>query len=200
MMKHMKVAIIGGSGTVGGAARAALEADNEVFALSRTSSPAVDLTQPDTISAALEDIGPVDALIVAAGSASHGAVEELTESSFVGAFSGKPLGELTAFARGLPHVKDKGSITLTSGIIGRERIAHGALAAMANGALDAFVQAAATEMPRGVRLNIVSPNVLQSSPQHHRKFPGLAPVSDEAVGRAYVRSVYGLDTGRVLAV
>lgn len=193
----MKIAIIGGNGTVGSAARAALENGNDVVSLSRGTDPAVDLGDPSSITNALKEVGPVDALISAAGGTPSGAVADLTEDDLLEAFRGKALGQLSVVTRGLPYVKDGGSITLTSGIIGKERIRRGAPAAMANGALDAFVYAAAPEMPRGIRINIVSPNVLQSSPSYHKAFPGLTPVSDEEVGKAYLHSVLGVDTGRI---
>lgn len=196
----MKIAVIGGNGTVGRAARLGLEADHEVISLSRSTSPGVDLTEPETISTALAAIGPVDALVSAAGVTPGGAVEDLTEEDLLAGFRGKALSQLSVVTRGLDYVNDGGSITLTSGIIGKERIAKGAPAAMANGALDAFVYAAAPEMPRDIRLNIVSPNVLKSATSYHPKFPGFTPVPDELVGRAYVRAVQGLDTGRIFEV
>ena len=196
----MKIVIIGGNGTVGGVASRALAEHGQALALSRSTTPAVDLEDPESVSTALEAVGPVDALVVAVGSAPFTSVPEATEDDFQAAFTGKPLKQLTVAARGLPHVRDGGSITLTSGIIGRERIAKGALGGMANGAIDAFVHAAAPEMPRGIRINAVSPNVLESSPGHHPLFPGFTPVSDELVGRAYIRAVTGLDSGRVFTV
>ena len=196
----MKIAVIGGNGTVGRAARLGLERDHEVITLSRSTTPAVDLTQPQTITAALEEIGPVDALVSTAGVTPGGAVQDLTEDLLLAGFRGKALSQLSVLTQGLNYVNDGGSVTLTSGIIGKERIAKGAPAAMANGALDAFVYAAAPEMPRGIRLNIVSPNVLESATSYHPKFPGFTPVPDEQVGNAYVRAVQGLDTGRIFEV
>ena len=60
-----------------------------------------------------------------------------------------------------------GSITLTTGILAEEPIRTGVQASTFNAAIDAFVRAAALEMPRGIRINAVSPGVLvESMPTH----------------------------------
>jgi hypothetical protein len=69
---------------------------------------------------------------------------------------------------------------------------------MVNGALDAFVQAAAFEMRPGLRLNIVSPGLLEESLSVFGDyFPGHETVSSARVGQAYVKSVEGHLTGQV---
>lgn len=47
------------------------------------------------------------------------------------------------------HLKDGGSITLTTGILSEEPILYGSSASMVNGAVEGFVVHAATELPRG---------------------------------------------------
>ena len=93
-----------------------------------------------------------------------------------------------------------GSITLTSGILSREPIATGAAASLVNGAVESFVLAAATELPRGIRINAVSPSVLEDAPSYHSSFPGFVPVSSHRVGQAFAKSVLGVQTGRVFPV
>ena len=65
---------------------------------------------------------------------------------------------------------------------------------------DAVVMAAAPELPRGIRINAVSPNVLANSPHFHDAFAGMIPVTDEEVAAAFVRAVEGNVTGRTLTV
>ncbi|MBP0644326.1 SDR family oxidoreductase, partial [Mycobacterium tuberculosis] len=91
-------------------------------------------------------------------------------------------------------------ITLTSGVLSRESVPTAAAAALANGALESFVMAAAPELPRGIRINAVSPNVLANSPHFHDAFAGMIPVTDEEVAAAFVRAVEGNVTGRTLTV
>ena len=60
--------------------------------------------------------------------------------------------------------------------------------------------AAATELPRGIRINAVSPSVLEDAPSYHSSFPGFVPVSSHRVGQAYAKSVLGVQTGQVFPV
>jgi nucleoside-diphosphate-sugar epimerase len=76
----------------------------------------------------------------------------------------------------------------------------GAAGSAANGALEAFTMAAAAELPRGIRINAVSPTVLVESKEHHAAFPGFTQVTAVAVGRAYVKAVEGVQTGQVYAL
>lgn len=196
----MRILIIGGTGTLGTAARTALEPHHDVIVASRSTDPAVDITDEASIAALFETVGEVDAVVVAAGAVPFKRLPALTAADFTSAFTGKVLSQLTVVRIGLDHVRDGGSFTLTSGILSREPIAASAAAAMANGAVESYVMAAAPEMPRGIRINAVSPSVLASSTRHHAAFPGFTPVEDEAVGRAYLRSVAGVANGRVFAL
>ena len=77
----------------------------------------------------------------------------------------------------------------------------GAGAATANGAIGGFVVGAAIEMPRGIRLNVVSPGLLDVSEKRYGSyFPGHERVASERVGLAYTKSVEGTSTGQVIIV
>jgi len=72
---------------------------------------------------------------------------------------------------------------------------------MVNGAIDAFVKAAANELPRGLRINAVSPTILQESvDKYGALFKGYEPVSGKQVAQAYCKSVENLSTGQVFKV
>lgn len=196
----MKILLIGGSGHVGSAAKAALEAKHEVIAVGRSTDPSVDLTDARSIEKLFDQIGTVDAVISAFGSAPFKPAPELTAEDLQAAFDGKVLSQLNLARIALDHLTDGGSITLTTGILSTEPVPTGAAAALANGAVESFVMASAGELPRGIRINAVSPNVLESAPGYFDTFAGFTPVSDEAVGRAFVRTVEGIDTGRTFPV
>ncbi|MGL5009005.1 MAG: short chain dehydrogenase, partial [Paracoccaceae bacterium] len=71
----------------------------------------------------------------------------------------------------------------------------------ANGALGGFVVGAAIEMPRGLRINVVSPGLLDISvPRYGSWFPGHVPVQAARVGLAFAKSVEGGVTGTVIVV
>jgi hypothetical protein len=125
---------------------------------------------------------------------------ELTGEDYLSAYRGKVAAQVDVVRLGTPHVTDGGSITLTTGILAREPIRTGAAAALANGALESFVISAAAELPRGLRINAVSPTVLTEATGYHAFFPGFPPVSAADVGQAFVRSVHGVETGQVFAL
>lgn len=196
----MRILIVGASGHVGSAAAAVLEPRHEVVGVSRSTDPAVDLLDPASITQLFERLGRFDAVISAYGSAPFKPATKLGPEDLRAAFEGKVLSQLNLLRIGLDHVNDGGSFTLTTGILAREAVPSGAAEAMANGAVESFVKTAAAELPRGIRLNAVSPNVLASAPGYHDAFAGFEPVSDERVGAAFLRSVEGLANGRILEV
>ena len=102
---------------------------------------------------------------------------------------------------GIAHLNDGGSFTLTSGMLNRDPTRGGSCAAAANGAIDGFIVGAAVDMPRGIRINAVSPGLLQVSVERYDGFfPGHEPVSSERVGLAYCKSVEGVVNGQVIIV
>lgn len=195
----MRILVIG-SGRVGSAAIAKLSEGNEVIVASRSTDPAVNVTNAESIAALFAQIGDVDAVVATIGKVPFKPFAEFAGDDFAAAFNGKVLPQLEIVRLGTPFVRDGGSFTLTTGVLGRAPVAEGAAASMANGAVDAFVMAAATELPRGIRINAVSPTVLESATHQHSAFPGHIPASDEAVGMSYLRSVAGVETGKVFPV
>lgn len=195
-----KIIVIGASGAVGSAAVEALKAKHEVIGVTRHTTPAVDLDDPASIEALFAEIGEVDAIVSAAGHVPFKHLSELTRDDYIAGFFGKTLAQLDLVRIGTPFVRDGGSITLTTGITARTAIATGSAAAMASGALEAWVTTAALEMPRGIRVNIASPTVLEAAPGFHDFFPGFPPASDEAVGNLFRRAVDNIETGQVYRI
>ncbi|MFJ4222639.1 short chain dehydrogenase [Microbacterium sp. NPDC089695] len=195
----MRAVVIGANGTVGRAAVEALQG-HEVIAASRSGDPAVDATDPASVARLFATIGEVDAVVVALGSVAFRPLGELTREDYDAAFRSKVLSQVDIVRLGTPFVRDGGSFTLTSGVLAREPIATGAAASLVNGAIESFTLAAATELPRGIRINAVSPSVLEDAPAYHSSFPGFVPVSSYRVGQAFAKSVLGVQTGQVFAV
>jgi hypothetical protein len=72
---------------------------------------------------------------------------------------------------------------------------------MVNGALEGFVKGSAIEMPRGIRLNLVSPTVIAEAMGHYGPyFRGYTPVSAAQAALSYSKSVEGLQTGQIYRV
>ncbi|MFE5837628.1 short chain dehydrogenase [Arthrobacter sp. NPDC056493] len=196
----MKILIVGANGLLGSAAVAALKGRHEVIEASRSSDVSVDLAEPDSIRRMFDQVGTVDAVISCTGSVPFKPLAELTDKDFRSGFEDKVLGQVNLVQLGEQYISDGGSFTLTSGVLAREPILTGAAASLANGALESFVMAAAAELPRGIRINAVSPTVLAEASGYHEFFPGFSQVPADEVGRAYVKSVEGIQTGQVFAL
>lgn len=196
----MKVLIVGANGLLGSAAVTALKERHQVIEASRSSDITVDLAEPDSIRRMFEEVGTVDAVISCTGSVPFKPLADLTEKDFRSGIDDKVLGQVNLVQIGADHVSDGGSFTLTSGVLAREPILTGAAASLANGALESFVMAAAAELPRRIRINAVSPTVLAEATGYHEFFPGFPQVPAETVGRAYVKSVEGIQTGQIYAL
>jgi len=79
--------------------------------------------------------------------------------------------------------------------------ASGAAASLVNGALESFVRAASIELQRGLRINIVSPTVLEESMSSYGPyFRGYKQVSAREAALAYSKSVEGLQNGQIYKV
>lgn len=198
----MKIIVIGASGVVGSAACNELGKRHELIKAGRNNGDIhVDITDRDSIDVMYREAGKVDAVVCAFGSVHFGPLPELTESQFTAGLANKVMGQVNVVLRGLDHVTDGGSFTLISGVADRDPIRTGALAATANGALEGFVTGAAIEMPRGMRINVVSPGLLDVSvPSLGDFFPGHEAVSSERVGLAFAKSVEGAITSKVIIV
>jgi NAD(P)-dependent dehydrogenase (short-subunit alcohol dehydrogenase family) len=198
----MKIIVIGAHGDIGGAACAELAERHEVIKAGRSSGDIrVDITQRASIDEMYRKTGKVDAVVSTVGEVHFGPLSDLTEDQFMLGLTHKVMGQVNVVLAGLKTINDGGSFTLTSGVLDRDPIRQGTGAATANGALGGFVKGAAIEMPRGLRINVVSPGLLDVSvPRYGSFFPGHEPVSSKRVGLAYVKSVEGAGTGQVITV
>jgi NADP-dependent 3-hydroxy acid dehydrogenase YdfG len=198
----MKIIVIGAGGDVGGTVCAELGARHDLIRVGRSSGDIhADIGDRASIRAMYAKAGRVDAVVSATGSVHFGPLTEFTEEQFMQGLTHKVMGQINLVLEGFAHVSDGGSFTLTSGVLDRDPIRMGTGAATANGALGGFVTGAAIEMPRGQRINVVSPGLLQASVGRYGDwFPGHEPVSSASVGRAYAKSVEGAITGKVIIV
>lgn len=113
----------------------------------------------------------------------------------------KLMGQINLTRAAIPYLNDKGSITLISGILSEEPINWRVSATTINGAIEHFVKAAACELPKGLRINVVSPTVLTESMDKYADFfPGFVPVPAAKVALVYQKSVLGVQTGQVFKV
>lgn len=198
----MKIVIVGASGTIGSAVSDLLAKDHQVIRVGHSQGDArVDMRDPASIRGLFAKLGQFDALVVASGSAAFNALTEMTDEEWQLGIQSKLMGQINLTRAAIPHLNDKGSITLISGILSEEPINWGASVTTINGAVEHFVKAAACELPRGLRINVVSPTVLAESMDKYASFfPGFVPVPAARVAQAYQKSVLGVQTGQIFRV
>lgn len=198
----MKIVVIGASGTVGRAVTEVLSRTHDVIRVGRTKGDyQVDITSQESVQALFETIGRVDAIVSTTGNLFFGPLSTMTDSEFNQGLQDKLLGQVRLALTGQHYLNDGGSITLISGIIAHEPIAQGANAATINAGLEGFVRAAACELGRGIRINLISPTVLSESAEAYESFfPGFESVPGATVANAFRRSVEGIQTGRIYKV
>ena len=183
----MRVVVIGATGTIGRSVANVLEsAGHDVLRASRSGNPRVDLSEPDSADALLSSAGAVDAVVCCAASAP---LTPLADDDFVPTLKAKLFGQVEVARRAIRALSDGGSITLTTGEIPADTPGS-AGGALVNAGLEAFVTAAAVELPRGLRLNAVSPGwVSESLIQLGMDPSDGTPVAD--VARVYLLAVEG---------
>jgi len=199
MEARMKVVLFG-VGTIGTAVKQTLEAHGyDVVTVSRDKGQLrADLTDIGSLRAAFERVGAFHGVACAAGDVFPGPIEEATDEQWAKSFASKAMGQINVVRAALPFRADRGSFTLISGILPDEPIAGGVIGAAINGTIEGFVRAAAFELPRGIRINCISPTVLAESVAYHPFFPGFSPVPVSEVAMAYLRAIATPLNGRII--
>ncbi len=194
----MKVIVIGATGTIGKAVVLAIGSRHQVIPVSFSkTSIKVDISDKASIARMFEATGRVDAVISAAGPAKFAPMASLTDADFAFCLNNKLMGQVNLVRAGLEHINDNGSFTLTSGILSRRPMEGSTAISLVNAALEGFGRAAALEMPRGIRINVVSPNWVIDTLKAYNMDPSIGtPV--EVVAQAYIRALEGAMNGEVI--
>jgi len=196
-----RVLLVGASGTLGRAVHKELSPRHDVIPASRRDRHKVDITDPASIRRLFGQIGTVDAIVCAAGHVHFGPLAEMNAERYAIGLEDKLMGQVNLALIGCDHLADGGSITLIAGILAEQPIRSGSSASMVNGALESFVRAAAIELPRGIRINAVSPNVFaESMPGYAPYFRGFEAIPVARAALAFSRSIEGAQTGQVYRV
>jgi NAD(P)-dependent dehydrogenase (short-subunit alcohol dehydrogenase family) len=194
----MKILVVGGTGTIGSAVVDALADQHEVTVAGHTSGDVqVDLADPDSIDRLYETVGAQDAVLSCAGEAVFGALDRLDDDDLARSVSTNLMGQVNLVRRGLDAVRDEGVCTLTGGVLSEDPMPGSAAISMVNAGLEGFVRAAALEMPRDIRINVVSPPWVEETLEAMGEdFEPSLPAS--AVARSYRKSVEGTMTGATI--
>ena len=198
----MRILIIGASGIIGRGVVHELGARHELVTAGRSSGELrVDITDRHSIISMFERAGALDAVVSATGKVKFAPLEAMSAADYEFGLKDKLMGQVNLVLIGQSFLNDGGSFTLTTGVLDHDPIRQGSSASMVNGAVNAFVLAAAIELQRGQRINAVSPGViLEALPGYAPFFRGFEAVPAARAARAYAKSVEGAQTGQVYRV
>lgn len=202
----MKILIIGGNGTVGGAAVEALKSkDHTIVTAGRNNADLfVDITDPATIKAMYESskADPFNAVVIASGGSYKGNIETMTHENVMQGVHSKMMGQINTVLIGQHYIKPNGSFTLTTGVLSDEPVNGTIVSCIINNGIHGFAISAAPELLRqGLRVNVVSPGLVADSVEKLGKaFPGYNHIPMEDVGQAYVKSVMGHQSGQIIRI
>jgi NAD(P)-dependent dehydrogenase (short-subunit alcohol dehydrogenase family) len=192
----MRIVVIGAKGVIGRAVADALAAaGHDVLRASRTSELSVDTQDRDSIAALYKRVGVVDGVVVAAGEGRHLPLTQLSDDDFAFSIRSKLMSQVNVVRLGIDHLRDGGIFVLTAGIYGQKPEPGTATFALVNGGLESFARAAATELPRGIRIAAISPPwIKESAAQVGRE--GILSAADNA--KIYVDVIEGRLAGPVV--
>lgn len=198
----MKILIIGACGTIGKRVTAELATRHEIITAGRNSGDIrLDITTAMSIKKVFSELKNLDACILTPGSAYSGDFQTLTEDQLNIGIKGKLMGQVNTVLIGQHYLNDCGSFTLTSGVLAEDPTRNSTGLALVNGAINSFVLAASRELKRGLRINGVSPGLVEDSLEKYKiNYPGENPVSMIKVVNAYVKSVEGVINGQIVRI
>jgi NAD(P)-dependent dehydrogenase (short-subunit alcohol dehydrogenase family) len=195
----MKIIIVGATGTMGTYLSSAFENEHEIIRVaSQGGDFQVDITSPEEIEKFFQEVGPFDALISTAGPTFVGPWKKLNDVTFRKGVEGKMMGQINLVLIGQNYINPKGSFTLITGALTEEPQINFANASAANGAVEGFVRGAAIELENSIRINAVSPTVIENSPHYFPYFPGEIPTTMKQVEFMFRKSVFGASTGHII--
>jgi len=205
--RRLRILLVGASGMLGRAVAAELGRRHDVISAGRTSGDVrIDIQDPASIVAGLAKAGPIDAVACAAGEVTFAPLSAFSPAPVATSLYGlglanKLMGQVNLALAAIPHLPDGGSIALVSGVLSHDPIVAGSSASMVNAAVDAFVRAAAIELPRGLRINSISATVfVEAMGGYGPFFRGFEPVPVARVALAFSRAIEGRQTGQVYSV
>ncbi len=192
----MRIIVVGATGTIGSAVVAALSTRHEVVAVgNKNGAIRVDLASIESIAQLFQTVGRFDALVCAAGRAAFGILDDLKDADFQLGLTNKLMGQVNLVRFGRKQMRDNGSFTLTSGVLSREPMKGSASISMVNAGLEGFARAAALELPRGIRINVVSPPWVTETLIARKMDPSIG-LPAATVAQAYLAGVEGTATGQ----
>lgn len=179
--------VIGGTSGIGAAVAMALaERPGRVETASRTTG--LDIADPAAVAAYFQQLGPIDHLIVTAGSSAPGGkVADVDFDAAKAAFDVKFWGSILLAREAAKTIRPGGTITLTSGFLARRTVPGTFVKTAMNAALEATAKILARELAP-LRVNVVSPGLTRTE--------AYAGMTGEARDTMFDRAAATLPAGR----
>lgn len=196
----MKTLVVGSNGTIGKEVTKLLkEKGYEVIGASRSTSPAIDITDPSNIESFYSNLGEVDAIISVAGDAAFSSLAKVTDEGIQLSVNSKLLGQVNLVRKGLNNLRPGGVFIITGGILAYSPIPQTSLIAMVNAGLEGFARAVALELTEGRRIVIVHPDWVAETASKVGMDP--SPFPDAAkTAQAYLDALEGTNNGATVFV
>ncbi len=202
MGEKKQILLIGGTGLIGSVVGSLLAQNHNVIRAARSGGDVVlDAESPASVQDCFSRLGLLDAIVCTFGAGAVGRLEQLAADGYMASFRAKVLAQISIVQNGVPHLRDGGSFTLSSGFLSVEPIPGVSAIAMVNAAVDGFCRAAALDLPRGLRINAISPVFTVESLESSGMTDAVAysptmTVADTA--KSYLAAVEGTFTGRII--
>jgi len=191
----MKIIIVGASGRIGKEVDKTLSENHDIIRVGiRSGDVQCDYTSPESVRNMFQKIGEFDSLIsVIGGDSIFKTFAELDDEDYRYGFERKFLGQIRFLDLGESFVQDNGSFVFTSGFLCQYPNPYSIATGPLNAAVDTFVQNTAPLLPRGIRVNVVSPAPIVEPGQE-----GKGVVTAAETAKLYVKAVEDNITGKVL--
>ena len=179
--------VIGGTSGIGAAVASALmQRPGRVEIASRATG--LDIADSTAVAAYFHKLGPIDHLIVTAGSAAPGGkISDIDLNAAKAAFDVKFWGSVVLAREAARYMRAGGTITFTSGFLARRTVPGTFVKTAMNAALEATAKVLAKELAP-LRVNVVSPGLTQTE--------AYAGMTGEARDAMFDRAAATLPAGR----
>lgn len=184
----MRILIIGAGGVIGKIITPALQVLHEVITVGRNNGDIIaDISLPDSIEKLFREVSDIDAVVCVAGDSISYSLSAMDESKYSIGFNKKLFAQLNLVLIGSKFLNENGSFTLISGKMGEKPLKGSSGKAVVNGAVNSFVISAALEMPKGIRINAVSPSKISD-------------ISSTDLINAYLKSIDTATNGEIIRI
>lgn len=184
----MRILIIGASGAIGKIIAPAIREKHEVITAGRNSGDVItDISSVSSIENLFNQVANIGAVICVAGDSVSGDLLSMDQEKYTIGIRQKLVAQVNLVLIGLKYINDNGSFTLISGKMGEKPAKGSSGKSVINGAVNSFVLAAALEMPRGIRINTISPSKLSD-------------ISARDLINAYLKSIETSTHGEIIRI